>query len=63
MGIEKKRRLEWADVACACGYFDQAHFVRDFQSFSGLNPSRYLTVRGEYINHVPIPDTNEASAW
>lgn len=52
--IEQRRAVEWAEVACACGYYDQAHFIRDFQDFSGLNPSAYLTQRGEYLNYVPI---------
>ncbi|MCI0536357.1 MAG: helix-turn-helix domain-containing protein [Verrucomicrobiales bacterium] len=52
--IEQRRDIEWADVACGCGYYDQAHFIRDFQAFSGLNPSGYLTQRGEYLNYVPI---------
>src|SRR5438874_3983626 len=34
--------INWADVACSCGYFDQSHFVHDFNKFSGLNPSAYL---------------------
>jgi len=50
------RRVEWPAVALACGYYDQAHFIRDFQAFSGLNPSAYLTQRGEHLNHVPLPE-------
>lgn len=52
--IEEHKAIEWADVASACGYYDQAHFIHDFQGFSGLNPSAYLTQRGEYLNFVPI---------
>jgi AraC-like DNA-binding protein len=37
--------VNWADVACSCGYFDQAHFVNDFLAFAGLNPSVYLDRR------------------
>jgi AraC-like DNA-binding protein len=48
------RQVEWADVACACGYFDQAHFIHDFQAFSGLNPTSYLSQKGSHPNHVPL---------
>ena len=54
--VEARQAVKWADLACACGYYDQAHFVHDFQGFSGLNPSAYLTQRGEYLNFVPMPD-------
>ena len=50
------RRIEWADVALDCGYFDQAHFIHDFRAFSGLNPSTYVAHRTEHLNHVPMRD-------
>src|SRR5437762_8327137 len=39
---QTRAEINWADVACSCGYFDQSHFVNDFNKFSGLNPSAYL---------------------
>jgi methylphosphotriester-DNA--protein-cysteine methyltransferase len=33
-----------AEAAHSCGYYDQAHFIRDFKEFSGLTPSQFLTL-------------------
>jgi AraC-like DNA-binding protein len=52
--IGRGQQIDWVDVALACGYFDQAHFIHDFRAFSGLNPTTYLTQRGERLNHVPL---------
>ncbi len=46
--------VDWADLALACGYFDQAHLIHEFRSISGLSPVEYLGLRTEHLNHVPI---------
>ncbi|RPD39135.1 helix-turn-helix transcriptional regulator [Chitinophaga barathri] len=28
-------------IAYECGYFDQAHFIKEFRNFTGLTPSQY----------------------
>jgi AraC-like DNA-binding protein len=40
--IQSRTDVNWADISCSCGYFDQSHFIHDFAEFSGLNPSAYL---------------------
>jgi methylphosphotriester-DNA--protein-cysteine methyltransferase len=52
--IEKESRVSWSFVAQEAGYFDQAHFIREFESLSGLKPSQYLAERGEFLNFVPL---------
>jgi AraC-like DNA-binding protein len=52
--ISKGRAVDWTELALACGYFDQAHFIHDFRGFSGINPSSYLADHTEHFNHVPI---------
>jgi AraC-like DNA-binding protein len=47
--------VDWADLAAEAGYYEQSHMIRDFQEFSGLNPSAYLKERGPHLNHVPLP--------
>ena len=48
--------VDWAEVALSCGYYDQSHFIHDFQAFSGITPSQYLRQRTEHVNHVPLAD-------
>jgi AraC-like DNA-binding protein len=52
--VEEHRAIEWAPIAYECGYCDQAHFIREFQAFSGINPSSYLSQKGEYRNYLPV---------
>jgi len=50
------RNVNWTDLALDCGYFDQAHFIHDFEEFSGLTPTAWAAQRAEHVNHVPIRD-------
>lgn len=54
---------DWASLAVACGYFDQAHLIRDFVAFSGVSPADYhrrqkrIDHAGVLVkhNHLPLP--------
>ena len=52
--VHLERNIDWAEVALECGYYDQPHFIHDFQSFSGLTPGEYLAAATPHLNHVPL---------
>lgn len=47
---------DWSQIALECGYFDQAHFIKDFRSFSGINPVTYHKKCKLNLNHVPLEE-------
>lgn len=52
--LEKNEKIDWLQVATDCGYYDQAHFVKDFYAFSGITPGLYPEQKGDYLNYIPI---------
>jgi AraC-like DNA-binding protein len=52
--VQTLHDVDWTDIAVACGYFDQAHFIHDFRDFSGFTPEEYFALKGSDLNHVPL---------
>jgi len=43
--IDRGTELTWTELALACGYYDQAHLIRDFRELSGMTPTELVRQR------------------
>ncbi len=54
--VQQEQEISWPQISAECGFYDQAHFIREFRQFSGYNPESFLTEQrghGE-VNFFPI---------
>jgi len=49
--LQAGKPVVWTELALELGYFDQAHFIRDFRALVGRSPADYLRVE----NHAAAP--------
>ena len=40
--LKEQPQTSWHDLAQACGYFDQAHFIREFRRFTEETPAAFF---------------------
>lgn len=52
--IQQQEYRGWASLALDCGYYDQAHFIHDFKSYSGFTPRQFLQQQSAYLNYIAV---------
>jgi len=40
--IRNHPEMNWQDILFICGYFDQAHFIKEFRKYTGNSPSQFV---------------------
>ncbi|MFI7611218.1 helix-turn-helix domain-containing protein [Nonomuraea terrae] len=48
VSVDARRPVDWSALAQTAGYFDQAHFSREFKEFTGRSPTEYLALRRRF---------------
>jgi transcriptional regulator GlxA family with amidase domain len=46
----------WAHLAAECGYYDQAHLIRDFREFASSTPTGLASGDVPFFQSAPGPD-------
>ncbi len=55
--IAGKKKVNWPDIFYQAEFYDQAHFIKDFEEFTGRTPQQYLNENTELANFVEKPKT------
>ncbi|MFI6786966.1 DUF6597 domain-containing transcriptional factor [Nonomuraea sp. NPDC050383] len=48
LSVDPLRPVDWSELAQTAGYFDQAHFSKEFKDFTGHTPTEYLDLRRRF---------------
>jgi AraC-like DNA-binding protein len=52
LAIHQSNTQDWADMSQRFGYYDQPHFIHEFQEFAGMSPAEYVRRRTESPEYV-----------
>ncbi|HLO81953.1 MAG TPA: helix-turn-helix domain-containing protein [Chitinophagaceae bacterium] len=50
--IAGKKEVDWPRILYDLEYFDQSHFIKDFENFTGRSPGQYLKLNNELVNYL-----------
>lgn len=55
LSVDARDPVRWTPLAHASGFFDQAHFSREFKEFTGHTPTDYLALRRRFPAEPDFP--------
>lgn len=55
LSVDALRPVDWPELAHTAGYFDQAHFSREFKDLTGHTPTEYLALRRRFPAEAGFP--------
>jgi AraC-like DNA-binding protein len=58
LSVDALRPVDWSELAQTVGYFDQAHFSKEFKDFTGHTPTEYLALRRQFPAEWGVPPDN-----
>ena len=58
LSVDALHPVDWSQLAEAAGYFDQAHFSKEFKDFTGHTPTAYLALRHRFPAEKGFPPDN-----